>query len=270
MKLDLQQMMFTPPEPLDFIFPGFLTNSVACLVGRGGVGKSIWSMQFAMCVASKAANHMFRFLDDTITQHGKVVLFNAEDNQQILHHRIFQISSTLSPEAREEVSANLCIESVIGEQALFQKNIKTYIESSMGARLVIFDTLNRFHRENENDNSEMSKVIHLFEQISRETNAAVLIVHHTGKPKSRPSSDEAYFELGRGASAISDNVRFVMSLSRRANMLTLSVQKQNYENLKTTHQYKQEKNGLLRRIDDAEASTTNKKSPTSKLGKIKP
>lgn len=79
--------------------------------------------------------------------------------------------------------------------------------------LLIIDPLCHFHRADENNNGDMTHVMQLFTQIAAVKNCAVLICHHMGKG-SILSGQGALQQATRGASAIVDAARWVMSMTK--------------------------------------------------------
>lgn len=79
--------------------------------------------------------------------------------------------------------------------------------------LLIIDPLCHFHRADENDNGQMTHVMQLFTQIAAVKDCALLITHHMNKG-SILSGQGSLQQATRGASAIVDNARWVMSMTK--------------------------------------------------------
>jgi RecA-family ATPase len=88
-----------------------------------------------------------------------------------------------------------------------QKWQESVLKATEGARLVIFDTLTRWHQMDENSNGDMSQVLSVFEMICRETGAAVLFLHHVSKGMAKERRQDEQ-QATRGAAAITDNARW--------------------------------------------------------------
>jgi hypothetical protein len=196
------------PAPLDFVWRGFLLNTIGALCAAGSTGKSFYALQAAMCVASKLANE--QLLDLDIEKHGRVVLLNAEDNELLMHHRIHDIGRFLSPSARAEVIANIHVVSVVGMGVDINdaRWVDAIIEVAKGARLIVLDTHSRWcGAAPENDNTAQTGVIKLYEYLAAQTGASLLFLHHVGKSSLADDKvDEA--SASRGASAITDAARY--------------------------------------------------------------
>lgn len=194
--------------PIDFILPGFKRGSVGCIASAGGTGKSFWALEVAMGICSARANQALLNLD--IKTHGKAVLLSAEDDRETLLHRCQAIWAHLDPATRQEIDENLRLGPVVGMLAdiVDPKWQETTIHAGVGARLIIIDTLSRWNSLNELDNSDMARIISIFEMIAVKTGASVLFLHHTAKGMAREGRQDEQ-QAARGASALIDNSRWV-------------------------------------------------------------
>jgi len=168
--MDLMACFTTEPPPLDFIWPGFLSGTIGALCAAGSTGKSFWSLEAALCVASPLANA--ELLDLDIAKHGKVVLLNAEDNQLLMWHRLRDIACALSEDAQRDVAANVQIASVVGWGVDINDEawVEAIVELAKGARLIVLDTHSRWAGGvPENDNSAQTQVIKRYESIAHRT-----------------------------------------------------------------------------------------------------
>ena len=234
MTIDIKAAFNSDPPPLDFLLPGGpLAGTVGALVSAGSTGKSFWGLQAAAAIASRAvpggdlldlgvqpdpapADLRDAFVHgDLRHQSGRVVMFAAEDPPPILITRMQAIGRHLTPEAREEVQRRFILEDVMGRglRMTDPAHRERIIAYCIDARLVIFDTLNRFHDLEESDNGQMSQLISLFENVAYETGAAVLYLHHISKATSFGEQGD-HQHAGRGASALTDNARWVGSLMK--------------------------------------------------------
>ena len=206
--MDLMACFTTEPPPLDFIWPGFLSGTIGALCAAGSTGKSFWSLEAALCVASPLANS--ELLDLEITVHGRVVLLNAEDNQLLMWHRLRDIACALSDEAKAEVAANVSIVSVVGWGVDINEDawVDAIVGLAKGARLIVLDTHSRWAGGvPENDNSAQTQVIKKYEFIARQTSAAILFLHHVAKTMMLDGRQDEQ-GAARGASAITDAARY--------------------------------------------------------------
>jgi RecA-family ATPase len=195
-----------PPE-MDFVLPGFLAGTVGCLAAAGSTGKSFWALEASMGVASAEADQCLLGLGPR--HHGRVLILNAEDPHPVVHQRLHSIGTFLPQGAREEVAEKLSVQVLAGTQTNIMdvKWQDAILRAAEGVRLVVFDTLSRWHRLDENDNGQMAHVVSMFEMIARKTGASVLFLHHVAKAMARDGR-QGEQQATRGASSITDNARW--------------------------------------------------------------
>jgi RecA-family ATPase len=209
MTLDIYKAFTESPPELDFVLPSLLRGSVGALISPGGVGKSMWALQLAMQVAGGAD-----LLGFGVMETGPVVYLPAEDPEELLLHRLHSMGSYLTEQQMQNVSDNLCVQSLVG----YSPNIldvrwkKTLESIAYGNRLLIIDTLRRFHHEDENSSSAMAQVLAQLENIAIRTKCTILFVHHTSKASSSLESTVAQ-QSSRGSSVLVDNIRWQAYLS---------------------------------------------------------
>lgn len=212
--LNLEKCFTVTPPPLDFVWPGFLAGTIGALCAAGSTGKSFWSLEAALCIGSSAANAELLQLD--ITNHGRVVLLNAEDAQDLLWHRLHDIGKHMSPLAMKEAVANVSIASLVGMGATITSDqwVESIIELGRGARLIVLDTHSRWAAGvSENDNSEQTQVLMRYERIAKATTAAILFLHHVSKSIMLDGRQDEQ-GAARGASAITDAARYQAFMHR--------------------------------------------------------
>lgn len=210
--LDLKTMCETEPEPINFILPGLAAGTCGAAVSPGGTGKSMLALQIAMLKSSSEKGRLKGLFGEADLL--KIAYISAEDPANILHQRIHAVAhapgGAMSEKNIDAFHQNCKIYPVYGSGL----DIKTgagaaFLRSvAEGQQLVIVDTLRRVHTADENSNGEMSQVLGVAESIARDTNAAILFLHHV--PKSNPNF--VNIVSARGASAITDNLRYVASL----------------------------------------------------------
>lgn len=205
--VDIATAFSTQPPDTDFVLPGFVAGTVGCLAAAGSTGKSFAAIEAAMGIASAGAD--LALLNLGIKKHGKVVIFNAEDPDTVLQQRLYSIGQHFNTDTCKEVAKNLSIKSLMGRGGDINDPVwfDEILRASTGCRLVIFDTFSRWHKLSENDNGEMAQVVGQYEQIARETGAAVLFLHHTSKGMSVSGRQDEQ-QATRGAASITDNARW--------------------------------------------------------------
>lgn len=202
-RLDLMQAFTTEPPPLDFVFPAMLTKTVGALVAQGGAGKSWLALELAIAVAGGPD-----LLNLGIEATGPVVYLPAEDPELALRHRLFAAGQHFDDVARERLASTLEIVPLMGRPVdlMMPEGAGAVERMADGKRLVILDTLRRFHSAEENSSSEMARLLGIMEDICERTGAAILFLHHTSKGASLNGGGDAQ-QASRGSSVLADNVR---------------------------------------------------------------
>jgi RecA-family ATPase len=215
----------TPPE-LDFVLPGLLSGTVGSLIGAGATYKSTFALQAAVAVIGARNN-----LNLAIKRHGKVLYLAADDPKSALIYRLHKLGSLLPNDDRQRVSEGLSIVSLFGEHTnLFdaKQGGRRYenefvhsevaiklVEAAQGKRLIILDTLRRFHQFEESDSGRAALLLGLMEHIANSTGAAVLFLHHTNKGATLSGTSETQ-QAARGSSVLTDNIRCQYNMVRMA------------------------------------------------------
>lgn len=217
MAINLMEAFENEPVPLDFVLPGLLAGTIGILSGEGGVGKSWWVVEAAYGVASRLANKSL--LNLPIEKHGAVVIQNAEDNEHSIRNRIYSLAKHLSMDARRELDSNVTHDDLLGKsQDILDRDWQAAIRHTLtkkNARLLVIDTLSRFHRGDENSNKEMGQLMAVLESIARDTNCAIILVHHLSKSMALNGRQNEQQSV-RGASLLVNNARwqaYVASMS---------------------------------------------------------
>lgn len=240
--LNITHCFETVPPQLDFVLPGMLHGTVGALISPGGAGKSLTALQIAIQIASGIDTIGWRHC----LRKGSVACLAAEDPESALHFRLHELGKKLSSQSREEVAEQLAIYPLVGEKVrinlLDPPTEHGLLEIAEGRRLLILDTLRRFHAGSENDSGDMSKVISSLEYIAAQTGASVLFLHHSSKSSALGGTVDEQ-QSSRGSSVLVDNVRwqgFLSTMSkseadalgveqdRRRFFVRFGISKQNY------------------------------------------
>lgn len=201
---------------IDFVLPGLVRGTVGALVSPGGVGKSYWTLEVALAIACTVkVGSTFERLDRKINltnlrpEQGRVVLFAAEDAQQIVASRVQAVLGDAQIDGR-----NFDYRDCVGLNVdiMLEDWFAQLLEASRGARLVILDTLSRFHQLDENSTHDAKKLMAQLERLAAESGAAVLYVHHTSKVAAM-SGAGAMQQAARGSSVLVDNARWAAFLA---------------------------------------------------------
>lgn len=208
--------------PRRWVLKGFLPLGIAAVVvSPGGTGKSQLLMQLAYSVVGgkPLAGHW------PVEESGSVLMLCAEDDEAELHRRYERIQAQMGPVG---ASHQLYIRSTLGENTLMtalgagrsgelkqtiwtDRLVKT-LAGIPDIKLVILDPASRFRGGEENSNEDSTRFVEALEFIVKASGATVLIAHHSNKATIQ-SKDEAHQGQARGASALTDGVRWQLALT---------------------------------------------------------
>ncbi|WP_244420931.1 helicase RepA family protein [Hyphomicrobium sp. MC1] len=216
---------------LPWLAPGrLMRRNLTVLFAPGATGKSLLMLEWAVAAAlGPSALGASDFCGLNARERCSVLVINAEDETSVMEQRLGAICDAFEI-PRNEVWGRIRLQSG-KDRGSFRfkvavKNTKNgAIEptpevdeiiaycKAYNIDVVIVDPLIRTHPANENDNGEMQQVADIFERIAAETNAAVVLPHHTKKPGRGGYSEFAGSpDAGRGASAIKDASRVALTL----------------------------------------------------------
>lgn len=200
------QLLHDALEDTDFVLPGLPAGSVGGLVSPGGVGKSFWAMSVVLSVAT---GHSLCGLEVST---GGVLYLAAEDPVQRILPRLRAYAQQI-PEPLRDLSAlelRCCYGSPIN--LMQPAHLDTLVATAQGKRLIVLDTLSRFHHLDENSSRDMSALMATLEQLALRSGAAVLFLHHTSRDYAA-GHQSTLQQLFRGSSVLVDNARWVSFLA---------------------------------------------------------
>ncbi|OUE43886.1 hypothetical protein BZY95_06945 [Billgrantia desiderata SP1] len=197
------------PPPIDCVLPNLVAGTVGALVSPGGAGKSMLALQLAAQIAGGPD-----LLEVGELPTGSVIYLPAEDPPITIHHRLHALGAHLTEDQRRAVAEGLLIQSLIGSDPNIMApgwfdGLKRAAE---GRRLMILDTLRRFHIEEENASGPMSQVIGRMEAIAAETGCSIVFLHHASKGAAMQGAGDQQ-QASRGSSVLVDNIRWQAYLS---------------------------------------------------------
>jgi hypothetical protein len=180
--------------PLQWLLTGlFLRAGAGILGGAPKTGKSFFALELAVAVASQtsAAGYF------EVPSAAPVLLLCAEDPHAVVIERLNALCRSRG-RLLQSLPLDLIVEPVLLPQGLDRLAL-TLAQSTPG--LLLLDPLIRIHRADENSASEMSVILDGLRALSRDSQTAILLVHHARKaaPSSWPgtglrgSSDLAAF-----------------------------------------------------------------------------
>lgn len=202
-------------------------SKAAAIIAPGGSSKSQWLLQLAVGVASgvPVADHW------EIGERGSALVFFAEDDEDEIHRRLKRITDHLKLEghgaALQGIEDRLHVFSTIGVDTLLTRRessgevtrtgigerILKMAEQLTNLRLIVFDPASRFRGGEENSNEDATRFVEALETVAKQTGATVLIAHHTNKTSYSPDYEPGQ-GASRGASALTDGLRWQMNLGR--------------------------------------------------------
>ena len=216
------------PPARRWVLKEFLQLGItATIVSPGGVGKSQFLMQLGYSVATgiPLCGHW------AIGEEGAVLMLCAEDSEEEIHRRVHRIHRQLgqsnSGDIGTKLTSNLFVRSTIGEDMLLTKasghgselsrtpiadRLAMTVAQLAAVKLIILDPGARFRGGEENSNDHGTRFVEALEYIGKLTGATVLVAHHAAKGAAK-SKDGPSQNDSRGASSLTDGVRWQMVLT---------------------------------------------------------
>lgn len=194
-RLDVAYMIENDPPPVDWIVEGIAARSaVTMLHGDAGLGKSMFALAAAVAVTRGAPfmNHPTRV--------GRVLYIDAENGQGEAHRRIRALGLTASEAERLVYCEALDVDLRVDEDEI--RRVALAAEPD----LIVADSLATLSRSDEDSSGETTPAIQVLQRVARETQAAVILLHHDKK-------DRTNF---RGSSAIAAVVEIRWHLTKDA------------------------------------------------------
>ncbi|WP_458250278.1 helicase RepA family protein [Klebsiella quasipneumoniae] len=192
------------PQPIDYVLPNLAIGTIGAIVSPGGVGKSMLALQLAVQIT--CGIDLLKFGEYPT---GLVAYLPVEDSATIIHHRLYALGKYLTARQQQIVADKLLVEPLVGKcPNIFSPGWSNLInEISKSRRLIILDTLRRFHQEDENNSGAMSKVIGKLEGIAADTGCSIIFLHHSNKGSATMGVGDIQ-QASRGSSVLVDNIRW--------------------------------------------------------------
>lgn len=227
---------------------GFLPlGKVGMLAAAGGAGKTMALAQLAVSVAT--GRDWLGHYTVPAEFRGPVLLALGEEDDEEVQRRLYDIREglKLSPGEKEELKRKLKILPLAGhavqlvsaqgrdkkpEETPVFRELRQLLEGEgVDWRLLVLDPLSRWAGpETETDNFAATRFVAAVESLSQvRGNPTVLLAHHTTKA-ARRGLDAGEATAARGASALTDGVRWVANLLKPegSSLPHLSLVKSNY------------------------------------------
>lgn len=205
--VDLGDLLAQPLAPLDFVLPGFVRGTVGGLVSPGGVGKSFWALEVAVAMSAGGRADLTGLQPAA----GRVLMLSKEDPLEAFQHRLHALAQELPRSVRlGALDYRSCLG--MGIDLMEPSWFEVICEAATGARLLILDTLTRFHSLDENSTQDMNQLLAQLERLAAVSGASVLFLHHTSKAAAL-SGQGTLQQAARGSSVLVDNARWVAFLA---------------------------------------------------------
>jgi hypothetical protein len=185
--------------------PHYVSEFVSMLVSTGGIGKSSLAIVESLAMVSGKP-----LLGIKPAAQLRVWYWNGEDPVDELYRR-FAAAMKHHELSEDDIGGRLFINSgrnmpiviatehkgrIVVDDHVIQHVTATVIESQID--VIIVDPFVTCHRVSENDNAGIERLAKAWAHIGEAANCAVMLVHHTVKPR----GDEMTVDHGRGASAL--------------------------------------------------------------------
>jgi hypothetical protein len=145
-----------------------------------------------------------------------VLYIASEDPRDVLHQRIHTLAARLNQSQRESLIENMQILPTLGKTGDLLDGGQTagaIARAGEGCRLVILDTLSRWHTGDENARADAARVMRELEKIATGTGAAVMFLHHTSKSAALDGQGSTQ-QAARGSSVWIDESRHCVTLTK--------------------------------------------------------
>lgn len=212
-------------------------GKVGQLVAEGGAGKTMALVQLALAVATGTT-----WLGTLTTPHpGRVLLVLGEEDADEVHRRVYHAAQVAGVRYPADSIVALPLSGVPApmvtqgrhgyEDGEFLTWLREYVATG-DWRMIGIDPLSRFAGlDAETDNAAATRFVQSLESLATVSQATVLAAHHTNK-LSRANGAHVTTASARGASALTDGVRWVATLSSERiedeEVVTVGFTKSNY------------------------------------------
>lgn len=265
---------------------GFLPlGKVGMIAAAGGAGKTMALVQLAVSVATgrKWLGHY------TVPpeSRGRVLLALGEEDAEEVQRRLYAIRTglELKPQEVADLKRNLMVLPLAGksvqliaaagkdgkpEETPFLEELRRRLSTAgVDWKLLVLDPLSRWAGpETETDNFAATRFVSVIESLAQVRGGpTVLLAHHTTKAARKEGSGDA--TAARGASALTDGVRWVATMSKaEIGGMVLSLAKTNYTAPAADLVLKQGEGGVLQAMsrkerEDREAAKASKDKKTN-------
>jgi hypothetical protein len=161
-----------PPEPRWLLDGLAALGDVTLLSGPPGVGKSWVTMGLTCAIAMGWSE----FLGRKVLGQGRVLYVDQENPDDVIFQRLHKLGLDASGRSNLRYLWN--------QGVRIDRNPDEFLEEALdySPTLILLDSLTRLHTQDENSAGSMSALFNEgIQPLARETGAAVILIHHTGK-----------------------------------------------------------------------------------------
>lgn len=171
-KLDTRLLVDTDPDPIDWVWEGFLApGTLSMLHGEGGLGKS-W---LAMKIAEQMLNTGGQLFAKEVRP-GGVLILDGENAETQIHSRIHY--TTIS--ADSDLAYYMVNDPILGLEELTEQYLE-YLINTHNPRLIIVDSQRALYAGDEKEQGEAGRMLRRFARWIEKYTAAFLFIHHDNR-----------------------------------------------------------------------------------------
>ena len=207
-----QEFLQRASEEIEWLVQGVIqkgSNGFICSDPK--VGKSWLAVVLALALVLGKS-----WLGFQVNGHSKVALISREDNPGLTKWRMRRLLAGMNA-TEDDLGDNLYVNSK-DQSAVFKLDVPEQLSEMMAALkalrpdFVILDVLNILHSADENDNTEMRKVLDCANLISTEVRTSICVLHHFNKDVKNARLTQRI----RGAGALAGWVEWVIGVHRQS------------------------------------------------------
>lgn len=167
----------SPPPEYRWLVDGVIAQGdTTLLVGEPNVGKSWISLSLAVAMA----NGDSEWIKWPLNHHGRVLYVDEENPHDVVYHRLNQLGlknmDNIRYLHRQGVRLDRRFDKFLDEAVSYQPS------------LIVLDSLTRLHTQDENNAGAMASLFNdSINVLTKETGAAIIVLHHTNKNDSNSS-----------------------------------------------------------------------------------
>ena len=223
-KLTWDNLTIAPPIR-KWTLDGFIPQGiVGGIVATGGTGKSFFSLQ--LCIAVASGMSLYNLW--STTNNKQVVYISGEETKDEVVRRMFYLTRNMSDVFKKRVIENIHIISFADQFYSFIKKdrmgnviitsvveklvekLLSHIKDTIG--LIVIDPISRFRDADENDNNAGTRFVQALQQlrVGLHKDATLMSCHHANKGAEVNGASQ---NNSRGASSVVDGMRFILNMN---------------------------------------------------------